>query len=421
MLTTKATALLLTLALATPALADTTLSITDTGALPDGKTLNTQSIQKAIDQVATGGGGTVNIPAGTFRTGALFLKPGVNLHFDKDAILKGSQDIADYPKLQTRIEGHFQEWIPALLNADHCDHIRISGEGAATLDGSGEPFWKAFRDRIQADKKTTNLDVERPRLLYIANSKDVQVSNLHLLNSGFWNLHLYNCQDVVVDGLDIKAGESSPSTDGTDIDSSQNVEIKNCTYAVNDDDIALKGSKGPLAGDDKLSPPVEHIHIHNCTFVYGQGVVTFGSEATVVRDVLIEQCTIAGPRLKGDPILRLKLRTDTPQLYENVTVRDITGDGDATLISIKPWTQYFDLQGHEPPTRTVRNVTFSNIKGTFRSIGTIKPATGDTIENITLENIDIQVKDEKTPITGVKDLTVKDVKINGKDWTPPTQ
>ena len=146
-----------------------------------------------------------------------------------------------------------------------------------------------------------------------------------------------------------------------------------------------------------------------------------GSEATIVRDVVVEQCTIAGPRLKGDPIIRLKLRTDTPQLYENLTVRDITGDGDATLISIKPWTQFFDLQGHEPPTRTVRNVTFSNIKGSFRSIGSIKPGNGDTIENITLENIDIQLKDEKTPITGVKNLTVKDVKINGKNWTPPTQ
>jgi alpha-L-rhamnosidase len=289
------------------------------------------------------------------------------------------------------------------------------------LDGAGEPFWTEFWTRYHADDKTKNLDVPRPRLLYIANSKDVQISNLHFLNAAFWNLHLYNCQDVLIDGLDVKAGESAPSTDGTDIDSSQNIEIKNCTYSVNDDDIALKGSKGPLAFDDKLSPPVEHIHIHNCTFVYGQGVVTLGSEATIVRDLLVEHCIVAGPKLKGVPLLRLKLRPDTPQLYENLTFRDITGNGEATLISIKPWTQYFDLQGHEPPTRTVRNVTLSNITGSFRSIGTIKANPGDTVENIAFENIDIKVDDEKAPITAVKNLTANNVKLNRKDWTPPAQ
>ncbi|MGN6369169.1 MAG: glycoside hydrolase family 28 protein [Phycisphaerae bacterium] len=414
----KSLPMLLLAYLATPALAATTLSITDTGALPDGKTLNTATIQKAIDQVATTGGGTVNIPAGTFLTGALFLKPGVNLHLDKGAILKGATDLSQFPKTQTRIEGHFQEWIPAMINADHCDHLQISGEGDATLDGSGEPFWTEFWTRYHADNKTKNLDVDRPRLIYIANSSDIHVSHLHLLNSAFWNLHLYNCRNAVIDGLDVKAGESAPSTDGTDIDSSQNIEIKNCTYHVNDDDIAIKGSKGPLALDDKLSPPVEHIHIHDCTFTYGQGVVTVGSEATIVRDIEVDHCTVAGPNLKGVPLCRLKLRPDTPQDYENLNFHDITGDGEATLIAIKPWTQYFDLQGHAPPTRTVKNVTLSSITGRFRSIGTIQANPGDTVENITFQNIDIQA-DPRALITDVKNLKVENVKLNGQPWTPP--
>src|SRR5262249_15198184 len=96
-------------------------AITEFGAVADGKTLNTKAIQSGIDQLASAGGGTLVIPEGTFVTGALFFKPGVNLHLEKGAILKGSTNVEDYPKTKTRIEGHFEEWLPALLNFDKCD------------------------------------------------------------------------------------------------------------------------------------------------------------------------------------------------------------------------------------------------------------------------------------------------------------
>jgi polygalacturonase len=107
-------------------------SLSDFGAVSDGKTLNTEPIQSAIDHLASKGGGTLAIPHGVFRSGALFLKPGVHLHLDDGAVLKGSTDTRDYPARVTRIEGHFEEWLPALINADHTDHLRIGGAG--TLD-----------------------------------------------------------------------------------------------------------------------------------------------------------------------------------------------------------------------------------------------------------------------------------------------
>ena len=103
-------------------------SITDFGAISDGKTLNTEKIQSAIDHLATEQGGTLIIPAGEFLTGAIFLKPGVHLHLEKGAILKGSTNQAHYPTRKTRIEGHFEDWLPALINADRCHHLRITGE-----------------------------------------------------------------------------------------------------------------------------------------------------------------------------------------------------------------------------------------------------------------------------------------------------
>lgn len=405
------------------------VSITDYGAKPDGTTMNTKAIQAAIDDLAAKGGGTLVIPANkpapeaapapektpdaVFLSGALFLKPGVALHVDKGAILKGSTDTKDYPMTRTRIEGHFQDWLPALVNAIEIDHLKIDGEG--TLDGSGTPFYAAFR----AARGARNLDVPRPRLIYVQKSKDVSISGIHLLNSGFWNLHLYNCDGVTVDGLDIRAAAGSPSTDGIDIDSSRNVTIKNTYISNNDDCIALKGTKGPFARDDKDSPPVEHIRVSNCTFAMGGSLVTCGSEATFVRDVVIENCTVAGPNTRGINVLRLKLRSDTPQVYEDIHFNNITLDGAGTLINVSAWTQYEDLQGQPRPAHAVRNISLTNIKGTFGSFGAISPGPMDTVEKITLENIELKLSTAAPNFRGIKELTVKNVKINGNDYVPP--
>ena len=395
--------------------------ITDFGAKGDGTTLNTVFIQKAIDSLGAGGG-TLVVPAGTFLSGAIFLKPGVGLRVEKEGVLKGSTDTKDYPQVLTRIEGHFQEWLPALVNVEASDHVRIGGEG--TLDGSGAPYWAAFR----AARGAKNLDVPRPRLMFIQKSKDVQVSGIHFLNSGFWNLHIYHCDGVVVDGLDIKAGSGSPSTDGIDIDSSRNVDIKNCTISVNDDCIALKGSKGPLAMEDKDSPPDEHIHVSNCTFLAGGSFLTVGSEATVVRDVTVEHCKSEGPASRGINVVRLKLRPDTPELYEDIHYKDITLNGAGTLINVAPWTQYFDLMGQPQPQQVVRNITLTDVKGTWGSFGSIRGNAGNTIENITLENIDLQLTGPPARgattraaprLDGIKNLVIKNVKIDGVELKVP--
>jgi len=394
-------------------------SIVDYGAKPDGTTMNTAAIQKTIDTLAAKGGGTVVVPAAegkAFLSGAVFLKPGVNLRVVKGAILKGSTDVKDYPAIRTRIEGHFQDWLPALVNAVGIDHLQIDGEG--TLDGSGTPFYAAFRDAQRTTRGTKNLDVPRPRLIFIQQSNDITIKGIHLLNSGFWNLHVYRCDGVTIDGLDIRAPLRSPSTDGIDIDSSRNVTITGTFISNNDDCIALKGSKGPFAAQDKDSPPVEHIRVSNCTFAMGGSLVTCGSEATFVRDVLVENCTIAGPDSGSINMLRLKLRTDTPQVYEDIHYKNITLDGSGTLINVSPWTQYEDLQGQPRPAHIVRNITLTGIKGTFGSFGTIRPNPGDTIEKITLENWDVKLTRAAPSFAGVKELVAKDVKINGADYVP---
>ena len=394
--------------------AERQLAITAAGAVGDGATLNTAAIQQAVDQLAAAGGGTLVVPAGRFLSGAIHLKPGVNLHLDPGAVLKGSTNILDYPELMTRIEGHFEVWIPALVNGSNVDHLRITGPGE--IQGGGQPYWDEFWQARAADPKVTNLAVKRPRNLFISDSKDVQISGLSLRQSGFWNVHLFRCQDVVVENLDIRTPLRSPSTDGIDVDSCQDVAIHGCYISVDDDNIGIKGNKGTSALADPTIPPNEHIHISDCTFGLGNAALTLGSEATLVRDVVIENCKLTGT--DKNCVLKLKLRPDTEQHYENITARNITVDNPAAqLVSILPWTQFFDLQGKPAPGQLATNVTLVNITGTLRDFGRVEGPAKSVVANLTFQDINVTLKNPAVTVRNVQGVKYTNVKINGTAYT----
>ena len=394
--------------------------ITNYGAVADGLTLNTVAIQKTIDGAAAVGGGTVVIPKGEFLTGAIFLKRGVNLHLDKDAVLKCSTDLKNFPAQRTRIEGHIEDsFNPALINADGCDGLRITGEGV--LDGGGRPIWDLYwKLRRAATDKTNfkNLNVPRARLALIQDSRGVVIEGVTFKDSQFWNLHLYRCRDVLVQNARFLVPDNykqAPSTDGIDVDSCQDVTIQACYFSVTDDCIALKGSKGPFALADKDSPPVERVRVSDCVFQRGHAAVTLGSEATTVKDLVVEKCKVLGDM----SVISFKLRSDTPQHYENIHYRNLTLEGrGGSLFSIYPWNRNADLQGQPPPKSIVRNITITNITGSCGSFGVIQGNPGQTeISDITLENIDVTLKGGKCEVGKVNKLTMKNVMVNGKPFS----
>jgi polygalacturonase len=303
----------------------------------------------------------------------------------------------------------------ALVNAQQMDRVRIGGPGH--LDGNGPVYWQAFWQRRRENPACTNLEVERPRLVFIDRCHDVRLDNVALQDSGFWNLHLYRCRDVVVENVRITVPSAirplrGPSTDGIDVDSCQNVTIRRCYISTNDDDIALKGSKGPFAAKDADSPPVENILVEDCEIGDGNGLITCGSEATVVRNVTARNCTMSG----SATVLTLKLRPDTPQHYENILVDGIKLTGTGRLLNVAPWRQFFDLQGQPPPARQVNNVTIRNVSGSYREIGILRASPGDTVSDFTLENIDVKLTDERFSPVDVKNFAVKNMTVNGKPY-----
>lgn len=113
----------------------------DLGAVGDGTTVNTTALQTAIDRIAADGGGTLVIPQGTFLSGALYFKQGVNLVVEKDAVLKSTTKIEDFPAIYTRWEGIERYWTSAFLNFVGMKNVVVTGEGM--IDGSGDA-WANF-------------------------------------------------------------------------------------------------------------------------------------------------------------------------------------------------------------------------------------------------------------------------------------
>ncbi|MEZ4951087.1 MAG: glycosyl hydrolase family 28-related protein [Saprospiraceae bacterium] len=138
--------------------------ITDFGVKNDSTLVQTWMIQRAIDVASEKGGGVIVIPKGVYLTGALFFKPNTHLHLEDGAKLKGSDNISDYPKMASRMEGQNLDYYPALINVYNVQGFTLSGNG--TIDGNGLNFWKAFWQRREENPDCTNLEVARPRLLF---------------------------------------------------------------------------------------------------------------------------------------------------------------------------------------------------------------------------------------------------------------
>src|SRR5512135_1267858 len=125
------------------------------GATGDGQTLDSPSIQVAIDACAERGGGTVYLPAGRYLSGSLFLRNNITLYLDSGAMILGSENPEDYPVIHSRWEGRYQDTHAPLIGGDHLRNIAVTGRG--TLNGRGSVWWKA--------KEAKTLVHPRPRLI----------------------------------------------------------------------------------------------------------------------------------------------------------------------------------------------------------------------------------------------------------------
>lgn len=374
----------------------------------DGK-VYTEQIQALIDTAAEEGGGVIVVPAGTYLTGSLFFRQGVHLYVSAGGTLKGSDDIADYALCETRMEGETCRYFAALINGDGLDGFTICGQGI--IDGNGLKSWKAFWLRREWNPQCTNKDEQRPRLVYLSNCKNVVIADLHLQNAHFWTNHIYRCRYVKFINCHIfspAAPVKAPSTDAIDIDACEDVLIKSCYMEVNDDSVVLKGGKGPWADRLPENGSNERIVIEDCIYGFCHGCLTCGSESVHNRNIILRR----GRILDGMNLLWLKMRPDTPQHYEYITVEGMEGRV-RNFININPWTQFYDLKDRQDkPLSMAEHVTMRDCDCVCDTCFNVTPDTEQyRLRNFCFENLRITAAQEGFRADSIEHVTVKNVEV----------
>ena len=400
--------------------------VTSLGAVGDGRTLNTKAIQGAIDRCATQGGGVVVVPPGTFVTGALFFKQGVNLRLEKDAVLKGSQDTNDYPWIDTRIAGFEMRWPAALINADSVSGFELAGPG--TLDGSGERWWREYWDTRA--RETNNIDphfkVPRPRLVHIIRSQKVVVRDIRLKDPAFWNLQLTYCDGVQVSNLTIRAHHEplrAASSDGIDIDSSRNVLITDCDIECDDDGICLKSGRD--ADGLRVNRPTENIVIRKCRVGPAAGLVVFGSETSGgIRHVTIQDCR--ADRGCGE-VVRFKTRLGRGGVVEDVLYENIEADGVRSVFTFNmdafstTWIPeaFRTPAPPEKATPSFRNLRVRHLRAVNAgAAGSLVGLAASPLQDVVLEQVELEAKRGFT-FRHIQGIVFKHVTLNGKPVAAP--
>jgi polygalacturonase len=347
-----------------------TVDVTKAGAVADGVTINTAAIQKAIDDCSAGGGGTIRFPAGRYVTGTILLKDNVILRLDKNAVLLGSTNAADYRNLDPFKAGDGIPQGHALIVATGASHVGV--EGAGMIDGQGREL-KAVQSRYTV----------RPFLMRWLHCTNVVVKDVHLVNPGAWTMNFFQTRDATVERVTIRARDSGlVNNDGIDLDSCEDIRIRDCDIESGDDALCLKATS-PL--------PCRDIAASGCKLSTKCNAIKLGTESLGdFENIRISDCQIRNTGMAGIALYSV----DGAHLH-NVTLAGITMDGVAVPISIRLGARLKTFRaGDTPkPPGILRDVTIKNLRATgARQIGLlINGITNHPVENLTLENIRIEL------------------------------
>lgn len=325
---------------ATVSFAVRTCNVQDYGAEGGRLVPETAAFQKAIDDCASKGGGTVAVPRGWYFIGPIFLKSNVRLDIAKYAVVQFATDPALYGTTQHPVTPEGKNADIALINIRNAENVAITGEG--TLDGQGNVWWEWMRDywrdseAAKSGAANQRQKVTRPRLLLASNSKNLLFEGVTFANAPSFHIVLTNSDDVTIRKTSILSPAPSPNTDAIDPINSRNVLIEDNTISCGDDIVAIKGS-----GFDPKHPDgaVSNIVIRNNRIFAGHGISIGSGTSGGVKHVVVENNTFDGS-LHG---FRIKTRRGFGGEVSDIVIRNNTMRNVQNVLTISGYFQYAPL------------------------------------------------------------------------------
>jgi polygalacturonase len=418
-----------------PVFANGDFVISTYGAVGDNQTDCTAAFQKAIAACHAAGGGRVIVPSGQYSTGAITLLSNVNLHVAEGATIRFSRDTRKYPLVLTRWEGTELMNYSPFIYAFEQENIAITGSG--TLDGNADcDHWWAWKANANCEEKpgSESQDKDRNQLHDLAERgvpvservfgeghylrptfiepyrcKNVLIEEVKLLNSPMWHVHPVLCTNVIVRKLAIKS--TGPNTDGCDPECCADVLIEDCSFDTGDDCIAIKSGRN--ADGRRVNVPSQNIIVRNCHMKNGHGGVSIGSEITGgVHHVFAEDFTL-DTQYREAAAIRIKNNAMRGGVIEHIYARNVEVI-QAGLAGLSVDFHYEEGENGKF-TPIARNIEVRHLKTQKAQYALYLRGFKDApIENVQVKNCDFEGIAKPDVIENVKDLSLMDVKENGK-------
>lgn len=214
------------------------------GIKSNGTTLNTTSIQKAIDFISEEGGGVLHFKVGRYLTGTLHLKSNVTIDLGEGAILVGSPNPYDYDKV---------DWAYGFITAENAENIAITGLGV--IDGQGREVANNFLAQIANgfinDPLKLGRPADRPHGILFVNCKNVTVTGINVRSAACWTFTCDRCTNLHIDKVTVDS-RAFWNNDGIDIVDCKDAVIENCFVSAADDGICLKSHKAAFCNDNVI-------------------------------------------------------------------------------------------------------------------------------------------------------------------------
>jgi polygalacturonase len=392
------------------------------GAKGDGKSDNTAAFAAAIKAANAAGGGQVQVPAGTYVSGAIRLLSNVDFHLNANATIKFSGDVSKYPTVLTRYEGIECMNHSPMVYAFGQTNISLTGSG--TLDAGGTGSWNKGSDRKYLEsliakgvtdptKRVVPGSGHQMRSTFIEpyNCTNVLIQGVTLKNPMFWQIHPTLCKFVIVDGVHTDPNTAHPNTDGCDPECSDHVVIRNCNLGAHDDNIAIKSGRD--ADGRRINVPTQNVVIYNNIMNGNWGAVTCGSEITGgVKNVYAYKCNIIGATKFA---LYVKSNTLRGGGAQNVNLDSITGAPTRSYVFLT--STYNGQTGKFPPAWgpfALTNCSSTNVPKVLDVSG----LSNDHVKGFTVKNSNFNgVGSTTDSISNVDGLVFTNVKYNGKTVT----